>query len=172
MLNCFCVEILCLSFLSPSILLLLIGIGFGNTAVALFADAENLPAHIKADANLGNENVNSEDLQRPQIKPLQKMSPQVDSIEGAKPGLFINTLDNKLSEELTVINCHYVLQHTIFQNRNHGGKGVPLGTFPTEQEAIAYLSNNDLDATKFDIVKSGRHVLMVLDDKGIKKLKP
>ena len=72
-------------------------------AVTRFSQAENLPAYIQADSNLGNEHVTSEDLQRPQIKLLQKMSPQTDSVEGAKPGMFINTLDNKLYNEILVL---------------------------------------------------------------------
>jgi hypothetical protein len=137
-----------------------------STAVTRFSDAANLPAHLSADAGLGNEHVSADDMQIPHIKILQKTSPQVESIEGAKPGMFINTLDNKLYTELLVVNCHYVQQFTVFLSRDHGGMGNPLGKFPTRAEAETFITDNNLDAATHDISQTGRHVLMILDKDG------
>lgn len=135
-----------------------------------FSDSAQLPAHIaQENTQLGNENLTATDLQIPQIKLLQKLSPEIDSIEGAKEGLFFNTLDNTLHEDLLVVPCHYITQYSVFYDRNKGGGGAPVGTFPSKVEAIRFLDDNNLDKDDHEIVETGRHVLIILDENGDKQ---
>ena len=65
------------------------------------------------DAGAGLSELGSEDLAIPFLKPLQKMSPELDSLEGAKAGDIYNTVTKEIvkgSEGVRVINCAYNLQ--------------------------------------------------------------
>jgi len=60
----------------------------------------------------GFEKTNSDDYAIPFIKLLQKMSPEVDEdhgsyIEGAKPGMYLDTATQELMDELDFVPCHY-----------------------------------------------------------------
>lgn len=142
--------------------------------------ANKLPAHLSAslpahlannkDAPMGNDQVTSDDIQIPRIKVLHQLSPECDEsgpqyVEGAKGGLYINTLTNEVAEELMVVNLAFERQYVAFRKREAGGGLV--GTYASEAEAIEDINNNDEeDIAKIDISESIRHALLLLDSDG------
>ena len=58
-----------------------------KTAVAM-------PLDFSADAGMGMEGADKSSFAIPFITMLQGLSPQLETVEGAKPGLFINTITN------------------------------------------------------------------------------
>ena len=51
------------------------------------------------DANFGLEKMTAQDLAIPFLVLIQKTSPQIEVLEGCKPGMIYNTVTNKLSKE-------------------------------------------------------------------------
>ena len=77
-------------------------------AKALALVAKDLPAHVQNGSGLGNENVGN-NVTIPRIKLLQKMSDEVDKysekhVEGAEPGVFINSLTTSFPMAIIVNN--------------------------------------------------------------------
>lgn len=136
---------------------------------------DQMPAHIQKTAatGAGNEGVTASDLEIPQLKLLQKMSPEVDKgqssyVEGAEPGMIFNTLTGKLSTTVNLINLRMTKDVSVFRKREFGGGGSGsfIGNFPTKAEAEAYLSDNGLAVQEYDIADTAKHLVIVLDDNG------
>ncbi len=137
----------------------------------------NVPAFIKKDLalpeearqGLGNENVSAEDLALPRIKLLQALSPEVDEdndkyIEGAKPGMFVNTVTGALYNSMFVVPVYYKRIYSVFRKRELGGNKV--GEFDTEREALDYLEHEGLNPDEHEITDTRRHILAILNEKG------
>ena len=134
-----------------------------------------VPAFIAdADASKGNENVTAQDLLLPTIKLLQALSPMVqednaDYIEGARPGLMVNTLTADLYTDMFVIPVHFITEWTVFIKREMRGDGpVKFGSYATEEDAMAALVDKGEDPSRYNIVKTARHTVFVLDEAGNK----
>ena len=82
---------------------------------------ENLPSAslFEADAQAGFENVKTESLAPPILKLLQNGSAEAQKrnqnyVEGAEPGMFLNTVTKQLyngDKGIQVIPCHYKLEY-------------------------------------------------------------
>jgi hypothetical protein len=98
-----------------------------NTAVAVAGDYD-----YGADAGVGFEGTTSNDLSIPFIGILQSNSPQIDGdnpVEGAKPGMLINTVTGELiSGDVgqTFIPVHYDRAFVEWTPRDKGGGFVGL----------------------------------------------
>lgn len=131
------------------------------------SDAKNLPAHLQNQSGAGNENVTANDMAIPTIKLLQDLSPETkksraEFVEGAKPGMYLNTLNNSLHDELTVLNLFYDHTYAVFRKRDFGG-GFE-GEFETEAAAIQHATQlGGGDAKMFEVVETGRHTLVTVD---------
>tara|TARA_R110000787_G_scaffold102349_1_gene208399 strand:- start:3585 stop:4376 length:792 start_codon:yes stop_codon:yes gene_type:complete len=80
-----------------------------------------------ADAGVGVNDLGSEDLAIPFLKVLQKMSDELDDLDGAKAGDIYNTVTKdvvKGKDGVTVINCAYTLQYIEWEPRGTG-TGAP-----------------------------------------------
>lgn len=79
------------------------------------------------DAGAGLEHATAQDYALPFIYLLQKMSPQVDKdqperyLEGAEPGMFLNTVTGELFEELNVIPVEFQKVFIEWIPRDAGG---------------------------------------------------
>ena len=73
------------------------------------------------DSNLGLERMTPQDLAIPYLVVLQKSSPQIDTIEGAKAGMLYNTVTGKLFEKLIVLPCGYKRSFIEWKPRESGG---------------------------------------------------
>ncbi len=83
----------------------------GNTALATYDYGE--------DAGAGFENTTREDYAIPFIGILEGLSPQLKTVEGAKPGGIINTVTDDLYDEIRYVPCH--LDHCFVEWRPKRG---------------------------------------------------
>ena len=73
------------------------------------------------DAGLGAENADTASFALPFLQILQGLSPKIESVEGAKPGLFINTITDELFKECLVVPCYYQRRFLRWASRENGG---------------------------------------------------
>jgi hypothetical protein len=78
------------------------------------------------DAGTGFEGTTADDYALPFLKLLQKMSPEVDEadgayIEGAKPGMYVDTATGELLETMKFIPCYYHRAIVEWRDREEGG---------------------------------------------------
>jgi hypothetical protein len=134
-------------------------------AVALFGDKETMPAHIAHGSGLGNENVGADDVAMPYLNILQALSPEVEEMDGAKAGMFLNSITKDLYEWVFAVNLYYSREYTIFRKRQLGG-GFE-GSFSAESEAREKIATQlDGKFDDYDITETHRHVLLLLDKDG------
>lgn len=136
---------------------------------------DQMPAHIAkgAASGVGNENVSASDLEIPQLKLLQKMSPEVDKsggsyVEGAEPGMIYNTLTKRLSDSVFLVNIRMDKEVSVFRKREFGGggSGSYIGAFDDKPTAEAYLVEAGLTVAEYDLSDTAKHFVLVLDDDG------
>jgi hypothetical protein len=125
-----------------------------------------VPSYAMEDGEMGNENVGAEDQAVPRISLLQSLSPVVveQSVPGAMPGLLFNTVSEELFKTLYVVNLFYLKQYGVFKKKKMGGGFV--GNFATEALGVAHLEAEDLNLGDYDILETGRHTVLILDEKG------
>lgn len=87
-----------------------------NTAVSA-----DVALDFSADAGAGMENVDQASLAIPFVTILQGLSPQIETVDGAKPGLFINTITNELSSSVNVIPVAFQRRYLQWAPRSKGG---------------------------------------------------
>lgn len=76
---------------------------------------------MMADAGAGLEGADRSSFAIPFITILQGLSPQLETVDGAKPGLFINTITNELYKEVQVIPCAFQRRYLQWAARSAGG---------------------------------------------------
>jgi hypothetical protein len=113
--------------------------------VAVVTSGDNLPAiglDLSSYAGMGMEEVDQSSLAIPFLSLLQGLSPQVETVDGAKPGLYIDTIASELMKEVRVIPCAFQRRFIRWAPRSKGGgyKGdyspadVTLGRIPGMSE--------------------------------------
>ena len=88
---------------------------------------------FEVDANKGSQNIAQDDLALPFLKVLSHLSPEVNKqhakyVEGAEPGMIVNTVTNELSdgaEGIDVVPVFYKRQYLEWQERG-AGTGAPV----------------------------------------------
>ena len=96
---------------------------------------------FEADANQGSQNISQEDLALPFLKILGQLSPEVNKrdgkyVEGAEPGLIINTVTNELYNDIDVIPCHYKRQYIEWQDRGTSS-GAPVAIHEADSDIVS-----------------------------------
>ena len=89
---------------------------------------------FEADADKGSQNMTQEDLALPFLKVLGQLSPEVNKrdgkyVEGAEPGMILNTVTNALydgAKGIQVLPVFYKRQYIEWQDRGKGGTGSPV----------------------------------------------
>lgn len=76
---------------------------------------------FSSDAGAGIEGADKSSFAIPFVTMLQGLSPQVETVEGAKPGLFINTITNELMNEVLVVPCSFQRRYVRWAPRSSGG---------------------------------------------------
>ena len=126
----------------------------------------NLPSAglFEADAQKGFENVKTESLAPPILKLLQNGSAEAQKrnqnyVEGAEPGMFLNTVTKKTydgANGIEVIPCHYKLEYQ---------EWADFGTGSGRQENIYDANSDILSKTKNEMGKdrldNGNYILTV-----------
>ena len=96
---------------------------------------------FEADANQGTQNISQEDLALPFLKILGQLSPEVNKrdgkyVEGAAPGKIINTVTNKLYDEIEVIPVFYKRQYVEWADRGTS-TGAPVAIHSADSDIIS-----------------------------------
>ena len=96
---------------------------------------------MEADANKGAQNISQEDLALPFLKILGQLSPEVNKrdgkyVEGAEPGKIINTVTNKLYDEIEVIPVFYKRQYVEWADRGTS-TGAPVMIHSADSDIIS-----------------------------------
>ena len=134
---------------------------------------------FEADAKLGLENMDQDDLALPFLKLLQNSSDETKKkhssyVDGAEPGMFYNTVTKKLydgAKGIEVIPCFYKLtfpEWAPFERR----EGRPV----SPDRGADVLSQTKKDASGKDvlsngniIIKTANHFIIILTETGIDK---
>jgi hypothetical protein len=130
---------------------------------------------LAGDAGLGMETADRSAFAIPFIKILQAGSPEIETVDAAKPGMFINTITGELYREVLVVPCSYQRQFLRWAPRDAGGgyKGA-LNPIDVETGAIKEVKR-DAATGAFTIVKtadgSWQPALLSLASTQIKKSK-
>ena len=94
-----------------------------NTGISL--PGNTLPStevlNFAADAGAGLEGADKDSFALPFIAILQGLSPQLETVEGAKIGSFINTISNKLGAAVNVVPCAFSRKFLEWEPRDKGG---------------------------------------------------
>ena len=96
---------------------------------------------FEADAAQGAQNISQEDLALPFLKILGQLSPEVNKrdgkyVEGAEPGKIINTVTNKLYDEIEVIPVFYKRQYVEWADRGTS-TGAPIAIHDADSDIIS-----------------------------------
>ena len=96
---------------------------------------------FEADAAQGAQNISQEDLALPFLKILGQLSPEVNKrdgkyVEGAEPGKIINTVTNKLYDEIEVIPVFYKRQYVEWADRGTS-TGAPVAIHSADSDIIS-----------------------------------
>jgi len=122
-----------------------------------------LPVTIGANdfesvAKAGLESVSQEDLATPRLKILQKMSPDLDTVDGAKAGMILDTVNTKVydgSKGILLLPVAYQRQYTEWQDRGQG-TGAPVAVYDAQRKDR--LPNGNYVET------AANHFVIVVDD--------
>lgn len=138
-----------------------------ETAIVLAGDFEQ-------DAHNGFEGMGQEDFALPFLRLLTNTSPEVGEVDGAMPGMIINSVSNQLydgKKGLTVIPCAYVRQYIEWAPRG-SGSGAPQAIYPATSDILSRThrepgDNKDyLDNGNY-IENTANHYVMIVGDDGI-----
>ncbi|WP_067586533.1 hypothetical protein [Endozoicomonas ascidiicola] len=139
-----------------------------DTDMMVFGDNDGVVANYQEDAGAGNENVGQGDLSTPRIVLLQGLSDVVtdQSLAGAAPGLYHNTITDELFKEKYLIPIEYKKEYSVFRKRGQGGgKGGFKGSFATEEEANAHAETLKDGPNAYDVSETACQIFLTLDVK-------
>ena len=127
-----------------------------------------------ADAGVGVTDLGTDDLAIPFLKVLQKMSDELDDLDGAKAGDIYNTVTKEVvkgGEGITVVNCAYTLQHIEWEPRGTG-TGAPHRIYGAGEETPKTERGDDNkdyggDGNGRYLERTAQHYVLVVDGDGI-----
>jgi hypothetical protein len=130
---------------------------------------------FEADADKGSQNMTQEDLALPFLKVLGQLSPEVNKrdgkyVEGAEPGMILNTVTNEVfdgAKGINVLPVFYERKYVEWQDRGEG-KGAPVAIHDASSDIM---SQTTRDKSFKDRLPSGNylentanHYVVVLGD--------
>jgi len=134
-------------------------------------------ALFEADAQAGLEKVKSESLALPILKLLQNGSGEAKKmnanyIQGAEPGMFLNTVTKELydgEKGITVIPCHYKLEYQEWSDFGTG-QGRPESIYPDSSDILEKTTKDQMGKDRLPngnyILTVGQHFVLILNDNG------
>lgn len=135
-----------------------------TTAVATQA---NVPDYIRQSQGRGSENVEMQDLVIPRIELVQALSHCLeeggaDYIEGAKPGMFYNSVTRELyGPQVIVCPVFFKKQYLVWKDRKKGG-GFG-GAFDSMQEANERISQEQTDQDAWEAIETHQQIVLVIN---------
>ena len=130
-------------------------------------------ALYEGDAHAGFENVNTSSLALPILKLMQNGSGEAQKrnqnyVEGAEPGMLLNTVTKKLyngAKGIEVIPCHYKLEYQEWADFGTGS-GRPENIYDANSKILSETKNeagkDRLDNGNY-ILTVGQHFVLILD---------
>ena len=130
-------------------------------------------ALYEGDAHAGIENVNTTSLALPILKLLQNGSGEAQKrnqnyVEGAEPGMFLNTVTKKTydgANGIEVIPCHYKLEFQEWADFGTGS-GRPENIFDANSDILSK-TKNEMGKDRLDngnyILTVGQHYVLIRD---------
>jgi len=107
------------------------------------------------DAGKGMEEADKSSFAIPFLIVLQPMSPQIETISGAKAGLILNSITNELYKEALVIPCAFQRRYIRWAPRSNGG-GYKGELNPVDVETGKVPNLTDIDGYyMFDVPSDG-----------------
>lgn len=134
--------------------------------LSLFSKEKKVPAFLAgADTSSSNDGVGIDDIAVPQLKILQPLSPELMmNIDGAKAGMFINSVTHELFDKIYVVNLMYEHNFGVFKIRDAGGGKI--GQADSRAEAQEIIDVQTGNASDYQIVDTGVHRLLGLNADG------
>ena len=123
----------------------------GSTAVVLASNFEE-------DAQSGFNNMTQEDFALPFLKLLTSTSPEIGEMEGAMPGMVLNSVTNELydgKKGLLVIPTAYVRQYIEWAPRG-SGSGAPIAIHTATSDILTHTHREPGDNK--DYLDNGNYV--------------
>lgn len=122
------------------------------------------------DAGKGLEGADKDSYAIPFLVMLQGLSPQIETVKGATPGQFINTITEELYTEVQIIPCAFQRRFLRWAPRDEGG-GFKGGYSPLEVEGgqLDGLTKNEMGQPMIgkDVLRDTRiHYVLVQDASG------
>jgi hypothetical protein len=133
-----------------------------------------LAGSFEEDASAGFAGMNQEDFALPFLRLLTNTSPEVGEVDGAMPGMILNSVTGQLfdgKKGILVIPTAYVRQYIEWAPRGTGS-GAPIGIYPSTSDILSKThrepgDNKDyLDNGNY-IENTANHYVMVLDEAGV-----
>ena len=138
-----------------------------------------LPSSIlfEDDAAHGFENVRTTSLALPILKLLQNSTGEAQKrnqnyVDGAEPGMFLNTVTKKLydgAKGISVIPCHYKLEYQEWADFGTGS-GRPENIFPDGSDILAQTTKDGSGKDRLEngnyILTVGQHFVLLVGDDG------
>tara|TARA_X000001382_G_scaffold50576_1_gene34325 strand:- start:808 stop:1536 length:729 start_codon:yes stop_codon:yes gene_type:complete len=132
---------------------------------------------FEADAFAGLENVKNESIALPILKLLQNGSGEAKKlhqnyIEGAEPGMFLNTVTKKLydgEKGIFVIPCHFKLEYQEWADYGTGS-GRPENIFGDDSDILTKTTKDNMGKDRLPngnyILTVGQHYVLILSSNG------
>lgn len=139
-----------------------------ETAVAIIDNSM-----FEQDAHDGMDNISSEDVALPFLKVLSQLSPELETIEGAKAGMIYNTVTGQVydgTNGIKVVPCHYERKYIEWVPRGQGS-GAPAAIHPATSDIMTKTFRKPGDSKDYlengnYIENSAQHYVLILDDQG------
>jgi hypothetical protein len=113
---------------------------------------------FEQDASTGLENMSQDDLALPFLKVLSQLSPELESVEGAKAGMIYNTVTGEAydgTKGLLVIPCAYERKFIEWAPRGQGSGG-PVNIYPATSDIMTKTFRKQGDSR--DWLESGNYI--------------
>jgi hypothetical protein len=134
---------------------------------------ENLPTELmqefEADAGAGLENADSDSFSIPFLRIIQSNSPEIEDLDGAKPGMIVNTATSELYDEITVVPVTYERTFIEWVPRDNGGGIVQ---FWSVEDGKAAEAQHGRDGAKIrlpngdDLIDTRQHYVLLKHEDG------
>ena len=138
-----------------------------STALAIMSDLEQ-------DAGAGFDGMTQDDYALPFLRLLTSTSPEVGEMDGALPGMILNSVTGELydgKKGIHVVPCVYVRQYIEWMPRGQGS-GAPVHIYPATSDILSQThkepgDNKDyLDNGNY-IENTANYYVMLINDSGV-----
>ena len=113
---------------------------------------------MEQDAIIGTGDLTQDDLATPRLKILQPLSPELQDIEDARPGMIYNSVTETLykgSDGVKVIPCAYQRDYVEWVDRGKPSTGKPVNLYTSSSDI---LTKTTRDENNKDRLENGNYI--------------